>query len=82
MSAPEDDLYTIAAFCGLGVGVLVWYVASSWIATSLEWAETHHPTLGGSKKLRIAEGVACGALLFACVALAWWIACLVLLETK
>jgi hypothetical protein len=60
------------------VGVLVWYFASWWIATSLEWAETHYPELGGSRRLRIAEGIACGALLFACMALSYWIGWLVL----
>jgi hypothetical protein len=64
------------------VGVVVWYIASSWIATSLEWAETHHPELGGTRKLRFVEGAACGALLFACVALACWIAWLVWIQIK
>ncbi|MFY9610134.1 MAG: hypothetical protein WAU45_16155 [Blastocatellia bacterium] len=75
-------LYLVAAFCGLGVGVLVWYIVSLWIATSLEWAETQHPKLAGTRKLRIAEGVACGALLFACVALTCWIAWLVWIQIK
>jgi hypothetical protein len=64
------------------VGVLVWYVASLWIATSLEWVETHHPELGSTRKLRVAEGVACGALFFACVALACWIAWLIFSQMK
>lgn len=62
--------------------MLVWYIASSWIATSLEWTETHHPELGGTRRLRIAEGVACGALLLVCVTLAAWIAWLVLSQMK
>jgi hypothetical protein len=62
--------------------VLVWYIASSWIAMSLEWAETHHPGLEGSRRLRFAERVACGALLVACMALACWIAWLVLSQIE
>jgi len=75
-------VYLVAAFCGLSVGVLVWYVLSLGIATSLEWAETRHPALGGSRRFRFVEMVACGALFFASVALACWIAWLVWIQMK
>ena len=67
-------LYLVAASCGLAVGVIVWCAGSRWIATSLQWADSRYPELAGTRKLRVVEGVACGALFFACLALAFWIA--------
>ena len=67
-------MYFISAIIGLAVGVLIWITLSHWIATSITWAESRHPHLVGSRRIRIGEAVACGALFFGCLALAFWIA--------
>jgi hypothetical protein len=67
----------VATVLGFAVGVAVWCAGSIWIASSLERAETHYPHLTGTRRLRVAEGVACGALFFACLALAFVVARLI-----
>lgn len=67
-------MYLLAAITGLTVGVIAWLIASHWIAVSIARAEDRHPELIGSRQLRAAEAVACGALFLACLALAFWLA--------
>lgn len=66
-------MYLLAIIAGLTVGVVVWFLASHWIASSITWVEDRRPELTGSKRLRVGEAVACGALVLASVALAFWI---------
>lgn len=66
-------MYFLAGLLGLTIGVLVWFLASHWIATSIEWVEDRRPELVGSRQLRIGEAVVCGALVLAAFALAFWI---------
>jgi hypothetical protein len=66
-------LYVLAIIAGLTIGITVWFIASHWIATSITWIEDHHPDLAGSKQLRVGEAIACGALVLATFALAFWI---------
>ncbi|MEK6324046.1 MAG: hypothetical protein AABN33_20580 [Acidobacteriota bacterium] len=66
-------MYLLAAIAGLTIGIIVWSLASHWIATSIEWVEDRRPELVGSKRLRIGEAVACGTLVLASFALAFWI---------
>jgi len=67
-------LYFIAIVSGFVVGLIVWVVASHWIATSIAWAEARQPHLFGTRRLRAGEAIACGLLLVSCLALAYWIA--------
>lgn len=66
-------MYLLAIIAGLTVGVVVWFLASHWIASSIAWVEDRHPELIGSRQLRVGEVVACGALVLASFALALWI---------
>jgi hypothetical protein len=75
-------LYFLAAIAGLTIGTIVWFFVSHWIATSIDRIEDRHPELVGSKRLRVGEAVACGALVLACFALALWIMRLLLVQSK
>ena len=75
-------MYFLATIAGLTIAVIVWFLASQWIETSIEWVEDHRPELVGSKRLRVGEAVACGALVLASFALAFWIARLLWLQMK
>jgi hypothetical protein len=67
-------LYFIAIASGFAVGLVVWVVASHGIAASITRAEARQPHLFGTRRLRAGEAIACGLLLVACLALAYWIA--------
>ncbi len=67
-------MYVLAIIAGLTVGIIVWFLASHWIASSITWVEDRRPELFGSTRLRVGEAVACAALVLACLALAVWIA--------
>jgi ABC-type phosphate transport system permease subunit len=66
-------LYFLAAIPALIIGIIVWFLASHWIAASIEWVENRRPDLVGSKQLRVGEAVICGGLVLATFALAFWI---------
>jgi hypothetical protein len=66
-------MYALAAIAGLVVGVIVWVLASHWIASSIAWVEDHRPELVGSIRLRVGEVIACGALFLGCLGLAFWL---------
>ena len=67
-------LYFIAALVGVIAGVMIWFAASRWVASSILWAESRYPRLAGSKSLRAYEAVVCGLLVFFALALAFLIA--------
>lgn len=75
-------MYLLPTICGFTIGIAFWCGGSIWIATSLERVETRHPELTGTRRLRVAEGVACGALFFACIAVALGVGRLVWLQMK
>jgi hypothetical protein len=58
------------------------FLASPVIASSIEWVENRRPDLVGSKQLRVGEAVACGALVLATFALAFWIVRLLVTQMK
>ncbi|MFY9556678.1 MAG: hypothetical protein WAV47_18350 [Blastocatellia bacterium] len=63
----------LASVAGLTIGTIVWFIASHWIAVSIDTVEARHPELVGSKQLRLGEAFVCGGLFLACVGLAFWI---------
>jgi len=75
-------LYFLATIAGLTIAVIVWFLVSHWIETSIEWIEDHRPELVGSKRLRLGEVIACSALVLASFALAFWITRLLWLQMK
>ncbi len=75
-------MYFLAVIVALAIGVVVWLLASHWIATYIAWVEDRRPALVGSKQLRAIEAVACGALFLVCLALASWIARLIWIQIK
>jgi hypothetical protein len=77
-----SQLYVLAAIAGLTVGIIVWFLSSHWIASSLNWVEDRRPELIGSTRLRVGQAVACGALVLACSALAFWIARVLWLQMR
>ena len=66
-------MYVLAIIVGLTIGITVWFLASHWIASSITWVEDRRPELVGSTQLRVGEAVACGAVVLASFALAFWI---------
>jgi hypothetical protein len=66
-------MYLLAAIAGLVVGIIVWILASHWIASSITSIEDRRPELVGSVRLRVGEAAACGALFLGCVMLAFWL---------
>jgi ABC-type phosphate transport system permease subunit len=75
-------LYFLAAIPAVIIGIVVWFLASPAIAASIEWVENRRPDLVGSKQLRVGEAVACGALVLATFALAFWIVRLLVTQMK
>jgi hypothetical protein len=75
-------VYLLAGLAGFGVGVVVWFFASHGIAASIAWVEDNRPELVGSRRLRIAEVTACGALFLTSAALAFLIARMLWLQIK
>jgi len=75
-------LYVLAIILGLAIGITVWFLASHWIASSITWIEDRRPELVGSKQLRVGEAVACGALVLATFALAFWIIRLLVVQVR
>jgi len=76
------NLYFLAAIAGLTIAVIVWFLASHLIETSIEWVEDHRPELVGSRRLRVGEAIVCGALVLASFALAFWITRLLWIQMK
>jgi len=75
-------MYLLAVITGLTAGVSAWLIASHWIAVSIARVEDRRPALVGSRQLRAAEAVACGALLLACLALAFWLTRFIWVQIK
>jgi hypothetical protein len=75
-------LYLVATIAGLTVAVIVWFLVSHWIETSIEWIEDRRPELVGSRRLRLGEAIACGVLVLASFALAFWITRLLWLQIR
>ena len=75
-------MYLLAAIGGLVVGVIAWLIASHWIAVSIARVEDRRPQLIGSRQLRAAEAVACGALFLTCLTLASWLAWVISIQIK
>jgi len=75
-------MYLLAAIGGLTTGVIAWLIASHWIAVSIARVEDRRPELIGSRQLRAAEAVACGAVFLACLALASWLSWVIWIQIK
>jgi len=75
-------LFLLSGIIGLGVGFVIWLVASHWVAAYIAGVEDRQPALVGSKQLRAMEAIICGALFLACLTLAFWIARLVWIQAK
>jgi hypothetical protein len=75
-------MHLLAAIAGLTAGVIAWLIASHWIAVSIARVEDRRPELVGSRQLRAAETVACGAVFLACLALASWLAWVIWIQIK
>jgi len=75
-------VYLLAGLAGFAVGFAIWFFASHGIAASIAWVEDNRPDLVGSRRLRIVEVTACGALFLMSAALAFLIARLLWLQIK
>ena len=67
-------MYFLAGLVGLTIGVLAWYVSSRWVVSSIFWIEHRFPETVGSKGIKAGEVALCGLQVFACLALAFWVA--------
>lgn len=67
-------VYVIAAILGLLIAFTLWFITARWIAASIVWFEARYPHLTGSRGVRLSEIVACGLLVIACFAVAFWVA--------
>jgi hypothetical protein len=71
-------LYVITGLAGLTAGVTVWYITSRWIASSIFWVEHRYPQMIGTKTIKVSEVIVCSLQVLASMALAFWIARLML----
>ena len=67
-------MYVIAGLVGLAAGVTVWYITSRWIASSIFWVEHRYPQMIGTKTIKVSEVIVCSLQVLASMALAFWIA--------
>jgi cytosine/uracil/thiamine/allantoin permease len=67
-------LYVFAGLVGLAAGVTVWYITSRWIALSIFWVEHRYPQMIGTKAIKVSEVIVCSLQVLASMALAFWIA--------
>jgi hypothetical protein len=67
-------LYIIAGLVGFAAGIIVWYITSPLIAATILRVEQRYPQVVGTRAIRVSEALACGLQVFACMALAFWIA--------
>lgn len=67
-------MFIIAAPVGFAAGVIMWYITSRWIASMIFWVEHRYPQAVGTRAIKVSEVVACGLQVLACLALAFWIA--------
>jgi hypothetical protein len=67
-------LYVIVGLVGLAICVILWYITSRWIASSIFWVEHRYPQVIGTRILKVSEVIVCTLQVFACLALAFWLA--------
>lgn len=67
-------MYVFAGLVGFAIGFILWYITSRWIVASILWVEHRYPQVIGTRAIRVSEGIVCGLQVFACMALAFWIA--------
>jgi len=66
--------YVVAGFVGVLIAFVIWFIGARWVAASVLWTESRFPRLVGSRRLRLSEIIACGLLVLACFAIAFWVA--------
>ena len=71
-------MYFVAGLVGIAAGFMAWFITAPWVAASVLWAENHYPQLAGTKGIKAGEVIICGLQVAACLALAIWIARLML----
>ena len=64
----------ITALVGLAMGVVLWYITSRWIASTIFWVEHRYPQLIGTRAIKVSEIFVCGLQVLACLSLAFWLA--------
>lgn len=67
-------MVVIVGLVGFAIGVALWFITSPFIVSSIFWVEKHYPQMIGTRMIRVSEVVVCGLQVFACMALAFWIA--------
>ena len=67
-------MYVIAGLAGLAASVIVWYITSRWIASSIFWVEQRYPQVVGTRVIKVSEVIACALQVLTCLALAFWVA--------
>lgn len=67
-------MYVIFGLVGITGGVILWYITSRWVASSIFWVEHRYPQLVGTRAMRISEAVVCGLQVLGSLALAFWLA--------
>jgi len=66
-------LYVIAGLAGLATSLVIWYITSRFIASSIFWVEHRYPQTVGTRMIRVSEVIVCGLQVLACLALAFWV---------
>lgn len=67
-------MVVITGLIGFAFGVVLWFITSRFIVSSIFWVEEHYPQMVGTRIIRVSEMVVCGLHVFACMALAFWLA--------
>jgi len=75
-------LYFVSIIAGLATVLAFWFIASYLVARVLVGIESRHPHLAGSKAMRTGEIVACGLVVVSGLALAFWVAFVLVTEVK
>jgi hypothetical protein len=67
-------LVVIAGLVGFAAALVIWYITSRFIVSSIFWVEQRYPQIIGTRMIRVSEMVVCGLQVLATFALAFWIA--------
>lgn len=75
-------MYFVSIIAGLVTVIAFWFIASFLVARLIIGIESRRPHLAGSKGMRTGEIVACGLVVLSGLALAFWVAFVLVTEVK
>jgi hypothetical protein len=73
-------LYFLSGIIGIAIALIAWFMITYFIARAITLIETRHPELTGSRAIRVGEILACAVTVVASLALAFWVARLLVIQ--